>query len=679
MAETLNYNINVGGNASESVGSLKKQLREASAEVAILSDKFGATSKEAVIAAKRAAELKDRIGDARELTDAFNPDQKFKALTSSLAGVAGGFAAVQGAIGLFGGESKELEKQLVKVQSALALSQGLESIGNSINSFKNLGAVIQTTTLFTKANSAANVATTATMRALGVSADVTATSFKVLKGAIAATGIGLLILAIGELVSAFSNYTSAAEKAKIAQDKLNESITKSADAALEAEIASVNRSEALLKAEAKLRGASAEEIIKIEQQSAKLRIESRLRYDKEVSTANIEAADKNLKEIRKEQDAIKLAEVNGQIERKAAKTEADKKALEDTKKNIEEKKRLDQEEEQRIKDKNDRESAAQKLQIDAFRATLSEREQATLQAEDELEEKKATLIKAGNFNFELIEEEHRLKLAGINTKYDQEDFDKKKAVDDINLQRERELAELNAVTLEERRALELQNLETQYNDELLLAITNGENVIALEELLAAKKRDINQKFIDEKKQQDDEILRADQQLVDAKFAIASAGINLLGSLAGQNEKVANAIFALDKALAVAKIVVDTQREISAYAANPTWSILPDGGALIKSKYILGAKLRAGASIATIAATTISKFKGGAASANFGSGGAINTSGAPVIPQQGATLTQLNQQSINALGNQAIKAYVVETDITASQQRIQAIKQRARFG
>ena len=49
---------------------------------------------------------------------------------------------------------------------------------------------------------------------------------------------------------------------------------------------------------------------------------------------------------------------------------------------------------------------------------------------------------------------------------------------------------------------------------------------------------------------------------------------------------------------------------------------------------------------------------------------------PQQPQ--AQLTQLNPASINALGNQAIKAYVVETDVTTNQQRIKAIQQRARF-
>jgi hypothetical protein len=182
MAEQLNLSINVTGNVEESLGSIKKQLREAQNEVTALSDKFGATSKEAVNAAKKAADLKDRIGDAKALTEAFNPDQKFRALTQSLAGVAGGFAAVQGAIGLFGGESKELEKQLLKVQSAMALSEGLEQVGNSIDSFKQLGTVIKTQVV---------------------------TAFSTLRGALIATGIGALAIGIALIAANFDKVKKA--------------------------------------------------------------------------------------------------------------------------------------------------------------------------------------------------------------------------------------------------------------------------------------------------------------------------------------------------------------------------------------------------------------------------------------------------------------------------------------
>ena len=82
--ETVGIKIQVdGGQATQSVGSLKQQLRDAQKEVTELSAKFGATSQQAVEAAKKAAELKDAIGDAKSLTDAFNPDAKFRAFTST--------------------------------------------------------------------------------------------------------------------------------------------------------------------------------------------------------------------------------------------------------------------------------------------------------------------------------------------------------------------------------------------------------------------------------------------------------------------------------------------------------------------------------------------------------------------------------------------------------------------
>ena len=177
MAETKTVNLNVETN----LGSLKTQLREAQQQVALMSEKFGATSVEAANAAKKAAELKDKIADAKALTDAFNPDAKFNALSSSIGGVLNGFQAYQGALGLVGVESKEVEKQLLAVQSAMALSQGLQGLGEARDSFKQLGAV------------AKNV-------------------FTGIKGAIGATGIGLLVIAVGALVSNWQELTKWVEK-----------------------------------------------------------------------------------------------------------------------------------------------------------------------------------------------------------------------------------------------------------------------------------------------------------------------------------------------------------------------------------------------------------------------------------------------------------------------------------
>jgi len=222
MAENLNLNVNVDtSGASNSVGSLKKQLREAQAEVTALADKFGATSKEAITAAKRAAELKDAIGDAKALTEAFNPDAKFKALTASLSGVAGGFGAIQGAMALFGAESDNVQKTLLKVQSAMAISQGLQAVGESIDSFKQLGAVIQNSTLLQKANSAATAAAAAVQKLFTGAVTETATGFKILKGAIAATGIGLIIVALGTIVAYWDDIKASIGGVSTAQKNLN--------------------------------------------------------------------------------------------------------------------------------------------------------------------------------------------------------------------------------------------------------------------------------------------------------------------------------------------------------------------------------------------------------------------------------------------------------------------------
>lgn len=199
MAIEKVIDIKIQGNADEAVGSLRSQLRAAQADVAALSDKFGATSQQAIEAAKRAGELKDRIGDAKALTDAFNPDAKFKSLSASLAGVAGGFAAVQGGMALFGGESKNVEATLLKVQSAMALSAGLQGLGEARDSFKQLGAV---------------------------AGDV----FKSIKAAIGSTGIGLLVIALAGVVTYWDEISTAISGATIeskAYEQANKGITSS--------------------------------------------------------------------------------------------------------------------------------------------------------------------------------------------------------------------------------------------------------------------------------------------------------------------------------------------------------------------------------------------------------------------------------------------------------------------
>ena len=638
MAEQLNYQINIGGNATESIGNVKKQLKEANAELIAAQKNFGEYSNEAIAAAKRVAGLRDSIQEARETADLFDPGKKFQALSNTLSAVAGGFAAVQGAIGLFGSESKELEKQLLKVQSALALSQGLSTIADSAKDFQRLNAIVQSSTIFMRANAAANTATAATMKALGIAVDTTSTSFRVLKGAIAATGIGLAVIAIGELISAISSYTSAADKAKKKQEELNETILKGAEVGYKAEVDFLQRTTELEVSRLKAAGATEEQIFKVEQTGRKTRLNSLKRYNSEVASVNAEKSVELERQLKKEQNDIEIAENNFAAQQLQRRKQRNQEAINEQKRLAQERKQLEEAEEARIKERNDRESAAQKVQIDAFRATLKQREQDILQAEDELESKRAILIQAGNFDFQRIEEENRIKIAEINAKYDQEELDKQKEIDD----KKREAAE--------------------------------------------KEVERKKEYEERKRKFEIESQQLTEDLQNRREDLLLNGLNVLGAIAGENEKIANTIFAIQKGLEIAKVVSSASASIGQIIASTQAipPILPPGvpNPAYVSAVALGAKraaivkVGAAAQIAGIAATSISRFKNGGAGA-IGGGVSGEAANAPISPQ--STTTSLSASTINAIGNSAIRAYVVETDVTSNQKRIQAIKQRARFG
>ena len=109
------------------------------------------------------------------MTDAFNPDAKFKALSGALTGVAGGFSVVTGALGAFGKQNEDVEKALLKVQSAMALASGAQAIGESIDSFKQLGAVIKANSVFQKIMTAAQYAYNLAMSLSPIGAIIAAT------------------------------------------------------------------------------------------------------------------------------------------------------------------------------------------------------------------------------------------------------------------------------------------------------------------------------------------------------------------------------------------------------------------------------------------------------------------------------------------------------------------------
>ena len=388
MAIEKVIDINVKGNAEEAVGSLRSQLRAAQADVAALSDKFGATSKEATEAAKRAGELKDKIGDAKALTDAFNPDAKFKSLTASLSGVAGGFAAVQGGMALIGVESKDVEATLLKVQSAMALSSGLQAVGESIDSFKQLGAVVQSSTAFKKLDTLATLAATAVQRLFSGAVMGTATSFNVLKTAIVTTGIGALVVGLGYLVSKMNESSDATKELTEEQKRYNRELeygkTLTEDAAK-----SIDYNTQIELANAKRRGDSDRELTKIKVDGVNAKIKSNTDEINNIRATQTEEYNLTSKQTERiaelraanlaleRQAKIEIANFNADQAEKAR--QAEKKI--DDEKDANKKKRLEAAAAQAKKDAEDLKAALQ-AQRDAIQASELELTTAIGNAQD---------------------------------------------------------------------------------------------------------------------------------------------------------------------------------------------------------------------------------------------------------------------------------------------------------
>ena len=183
----------------------------------------------------------------------------------------------------------------------------------------------------------------------------------------------------------------------------------------------------------------------------------------------------------------------------------------------------------------------------------------------------------------------------------------------------------------------------------------------------------------------DAVLAAENDLAQAKMGAAKGLIAGLTELAGENKKLANALFAVDKALAIGEIIVNTQKEISAISANPTWSLMPDGGASLKIPAIAAAKIRAATSIGTIVASSISKFMNGGGgsvgSTPSGGGGGAPPPAAPAVPSfvpgnlfgQGNAANNVGApQSMESSQNITVTAVVSETEMTATQNKVNKI-------
>jgi hypothetical protein len=683
--ENVGINIQVGGNQDQALGSLKAQLREATAEVTKLSEQFGATSKEAVQAAKRAAELKDQIGDAKSLIDAFNPDAKFKALTASLGGVAGGFSALQGATALFGKENEDLQKTLLKVQSAMALSQGLQAVGESIDSFKQLGTVIKTQVV--SAFSTLRGAVIATgLGALAVVIGLVIANFDKVKQAVLNMfpGLGKLASFIGNTINAFTDLIGVTNAATRAEQQRQAVYTKSA-AGTKVVNEGIDRQIKLLQAQ----GAEQGKIDALKKQS----IQNELNDLKKAANDRGLLFGEQSKKYKDLQNDLKIIDATAQKAREDEAKKANEKSAtagnkyaEDTKKKAQAdaQERLDAEKEaleklselrnqlflSTFKNENDKKKAELNLAfikekdeiLANTKITEATRNEliiaARLKLNADLDTLKATeKEKQDALDAKMLEDaaaqmqkEDELEFANLQKKFAKTQDDDKKAA-------AKEIADIDKKLLKNETDLQLEKSLLDQKDALIQeqyanSLINEEQYNAALEANSKARTEI------------DKIETA------TKIENAMKISSLLGSLSDVIGKET----AAGKAFAIAQATIDTY--LGATKAYQSLAGIPFVGPALG---VAAAGVAIAGGIKNVKSILAVKVPGG------GGGGGANISapslsGAPIAPPQPqAATTNISTQSINALGNQAQRAYVVESDVTSNQQRMAAIQQRARFG
>ena len=676
MATTTEVGVKItvdGSEATKSVGSIKSQLKEATAELISMREKFGDTSDEAVAAAKRVAELKDSIGDAKAMADAFNPDAKFKAFGAALQGVAGGFSAVQGAMGLLGSESEDVEQMLLKVNSAMALSQGINSVLEAGDAFKNLGAVLKSFSVVQKIVTAAQ---------------------RVFNLVMASNPISVLIIAITALIAgvvALTSYFMSNAKANKENAKAVKENTKAIEQQEKATAKAaeeLNRAQSYQLAMAKANGATTASIRALE-----LKL-----IDEKIATQNA-SRETAINTFEKNKNALASLKQSG----------ASDEVIKNQQENVAESRKLAvQETENLNKSLIDRVELQRKHNVEIAQETTNANKEASQKRKKDNEDAIAKR-KQANEDRKKQDEEFAKELQALKDKnfidVIKDENDKAEAL--LNLQLTNDMRALNASTLnEEQKNAKRIELTKQYQIQLdAINAKRDEEEQKKADAAILKVQDDNKANNEKRKKEYEDKIKADAEQTanekkqseeriatakaerDAKIAIYESIANSLGQLsdiigkdteAGKGFAIAQLV--ISQALAVAKIVTATKTANAGALATPQ-AILTGGTSAIPT--IAFNNITAGISIASSIASVvkgIQTIRGANKNSGGSAGGAPSLTGgtiAPPLPPQLNT-QMINGGQINQLASATARAYVVESDVSGNQERINRLNRASRI-
>ena len=689
--EKIGIEVEVKG-AEKSISSfkdLKEAIKAAKNEQLAMSEKFGATSVEATAAAKKIAELKDKVDDLNDSSKTLK-GTGFEMLK-------GGFAQVQEGL---------MNLDFDKVKMGLtAMSSGFVSMGRSAM-----------------------------------------TALQGIKGAIAATGIGLLVIALGVIYAYWDDIKGLVDGLTPELKKQNELAAervKLADKALQDATLEENS--------LRLQGKTEKEILLIKEAALKVSIQnqiSAIETAEKTKQSQIDAAKRN-KEILQglinfvsipitallygidlagkafgkdfglaegftgglakmvfdpdkvkadseaeiEASKLKLKQLQSQLAGNSLAIRAiDTKTAEDKKKLVDQGSKDSKEAvEKQVDHQVELQGKLKELQTQLIKDEEA-KEQAILKNkfladQQDLYNKgaNAELLKALNDNFEKDKLEISNKFKKIKEDKDKEDDKKELQTKLSNLesgyQLELERIENNDLLklqkeqehLEQVYQINIANAKLLGIDKTDLDNKNGKDKIALEKRIAAETKKIKQDEIKQSFENVKNSLNAAQGLSDIFFTIKSAKAKK-GSK--EEEDLARKQFNIQKAFNLAKVGMDGYMAISnIIATTPKADFGISTGILLAASAISTA-----ANLAKIGAAQFEGGGGGGAGASPESAVSIpsTTSQAPAIygPGQGQSTTFSGNQNNNFA---PVKAYVVETENRSTTNRVNKLVSESTYG
>jgi hypothetical protein len=584
--------------------SMKSEIKELTiaAQQAVM--QFGEFSPEAQRAEKALAGAKDRMEDFNDRVKAVNPDN-FSKINTVVSGVARGFQAAQGAMALFGSESKDLEKTMVKLQGAMALAEGLEGLGAVQQKFMAIAGDIKGGV--TKAFQALGRISTLALGVVGIALTLIITNFDTLKNAVMNLLPGLSSLAkfVGGLVQQFTDFIGVTSAQDRALDKLNKTTAKSNE--------QLDREIALLKARGDEVGAFSKQREKLNNELLQARQNLGKNSEKEWG-----------KIIDDTKNALKILEVE---ESKYITTQAQAQTDANKESEAKRKARIAKE----LQDELDRQAkleAARKQHLDQVIS-------AELSANDAARQSRLAMATTED---ERIQIEFENKIAALKEAHIQEQIAAAGNAEALALI-DKKYEDLRIVAIAETDQAELELNKKNVADQL-----------KLDEEEAAKKKVIDDKAKDDQLKNDAALKQSKQDLFDASMALANSVIGLVGEQT-----------AAGKALALGTIAADTAMSISNAMTTTTSPASPDnlatGGIAGVTKYIALAAM-----ILNNAKRAKDILKGGQPSAPSGagqmSGGGIPQMSAPNI-----------SSSLPTVGQFDTKVFVTEGDIRRTTDRV----------